>query len=555
MNGITTSKHSWQSATRCVLGTVVAALLTACGGGGGGGGGNSDTTAPTVTAVTPLAGASEVALTDTVAVTFSEPVDCTTLTTARFTLVHAGNRAVSGEVACSGQGATFRPVAPLADGVQFTATVKAGVKDAAGNALATDHAWTFTTRARAWKTAELIENHGMGPINEVEVAVDASGNVLAVWEQDDTDAPRSILWNRYTPGAGWGTAQPLETDDANDADDPAVAVDASGNGVAVWMQQGNIWANTYTPGGGWGSAQMLGTGDSAAVSVAPGGAAIVVWVQLNIDHDDVVGSSYLPGSGWSEPQLVETFDAKYPGYLDIAMDSSGNAVAVWQNYENFRHTIWANRYVAGSGWGVAQRIQADDVSDSFDPEIAMDSNGNGIAVWSTNTRNSSEDIEVMANRYTADAGWGTAVVISKDTGYAYAPEIAMDARGNALVVWSQDDLTLYNIVANRYDASTGWGSAQIIDSSDVGNAFAPQIAVDAHGNAVAVWTQTDLTHWNGVANRYTMGAGWGTAAVIESTDDSVGGPVIALDANGDGTALWKQGSSSVLQNIAAIRFE
>jgi hypothetical protein len=51
-----------------------------------------------------------------------------------------------------------------------------------------------------------------------------------------------------TPKA-FGTAALIETDNAGDADNPQIAFDANGNALAVWEQfdgtRYNIWANRY----------------------------------------------------------------------------------------------------------------------------------------------------------------------------------------------------------------------------------------------------------------------------------------------------------------------
>jgi hypothetical protein len=48
--------------------------------------------------------------------------------------------------------------------------------------------------------------------------------------------------------------------------------------------------------------------------------------------------------------------------------------------------------------------------------------------------------------------WGTAALIEADNaGGAYGPQIALDANGNALAVWSQNDGTRSNIWSNRFE--------------------------------------------------------------------------------------------------------
>jgi hypothetical protein len=52
-----------------------------------------------------------------------------------------------------------------------------------------------------------------------------------------------------TVNRAWGTHELIETDDAGDALDPQIAFDAIGNALAVWEQDArtrfNIWANRY----------------------------------------------------------------------------------------------------------------------------------------------------------------------------------------------------------------------------------------------------------------------------------------------------------------------
>ena len=123
-------------------------LLTACGGAAvnGNGAPATDTTLPTVAAVSPANGATSVAPGTTVVATFSEAMMASSVDAASFTLVDGSTQAlVSGTVTLDGSTATFTPASPLPGGRQFTATITNAVKDAAGNALAVDFTWSFTT--------------------------------------------------------------------------------------------------------------------------------------------------------------------------------------------------------------------------------------------------------------------------------------------------------------------------------------------------------------------------------------------------------------------------
>jgi len=101
-----------------------------------------DTTPPSVTANTPMAGAPGVAVNIAPSVTFSEPVDPATIT---FTLISSEGVAVPGTTSYSGTTAIFTPSLSLSYSAQYNASVSAGVKDLAGNAMPNGHFWSFTT--------------------------------------------------------------------------------------------------------------------------------------------------------------------------------------------------------------------------------------------------------------------------------------------------------------------------------------------------------------------------------------------------------------------------
>jgi hypothetical protein len=113
-----------------------------------------------MTDTSPVAGATGVAVSANVTGTFSEAMNASTITSATFTLT-TGTTTVAAVVTYNSTDrvATLNPDADLAAGTTYTATIKggtSGVKDAAGNPLATDKTWTFTTAAAGGGTSETV---------------------------------------------------------------------------------------------------------------------------------------------------------------------------------------------------------------------------------------------------------------------------------------------------------------------------------------------------------------------------------------------------------------
>ena len=256
-------------------------------------------------------------------------------------------------------------------------------------------------------------------------------------------------------------------------------------------------------------------------------------------------------SRWQPAQLVETDDTGNAYYPQIAMDGSGVAITVWQQFDGMRYNIWGSRH-SSEGWGTAQLIETNNAGDAFSPQIAMDNVGNAITVWSQNDGISKN---IWVNRFSAGA-WETAQLIETDPGFASDPQIAMDDSGNAIAVWYQHDGTRYNIWMNRFSSASGtWGTAQLIETDQAGDALYPQITMNGVGDAVAVWFHDDGTRFNIWANRFSSASGtWGAAQLIET--DNAGGaffPEIMMNSSGIAIAIWFQ-DDGVRYNIWANWF-
>jgi hypothetical protein len=102
---------------------------------------------PTVLVTIPVNLATGVPISQVLSATFSEAMNCTTLTSpaAAFVLTGPGATVVAGTVTCAGAVATFTPAANLAVNTVYTATITTGAQDLAGTPLGANYVWTFRT--------------------------------------------------------------------------------------------------------------------------------------------------------------------------------------------------------------------------------------------------------------------------------------------------------------------------------------------------------------------------------------------------------------------------
>ncbi len=399
-----------------------------------------------------------------------------------------------------------------------------------------------------WGTAAVIDLNSSYDAAAPQVAFDKRGDAVAVWLQ--TGGSTTHIWaNHYADGYGWGTAAPIESG-VFSAGAPQIAADGNGTVVAVWLQsdgaRSNAWSCRYSAGSGWGTPVLTTTNPSFGtlqqIAINGNGTAFAAWVQGDPDitrpptytRNDIWMSRYTPGSGWENATLIETNTSGPSGTPRAAVDPVGNAVAVFIQYDGSRNNIWANRYAVGSGWGNATLLETDNVSHAYSPQVAVDPSGNAVAVWyqSNGTRNN-----IWSNRYAAGVGWGNATLVETDNaGDAKDPQVGADSSGNFLAVWHQSDGTRDNVVANRYVAGPGWGTAGLIETNNAGGASFPQVAVDPSGNAFAVWLQFSGAANNVWANRFAAPDFTAPSIVLSS-------PVSGTVTNA--STVWVSGSTEV----------
>lgn len=241
--------------------------------------------------------------------------------------------------------------------------------------------------ASGWDAPERIETNNTVEASGPRVAVDANGDAVAVWAQ--LDGARWDIWSNRTSGGRWAAARRVESNNAGDALGPQVGVDADGNAVAVWQQFDgvtfDIWSSRYTRGS-WGAPERIededeGDASDPRVAVALDGGAVAVWGQFDGMNDDIWSNRYTPSDGWGTAERIETNDAGSAGEARVAIDPSGVAVSVWTQFDGTGESVWANRSTPNGGWGTAERIRTDDGGTVSHPRVAMDPSGDAVAVW------------------------------------------------------------------------------------------------------------------------------------------------------------------------------
>jgi hypothetical protein len=213
-----------------------------------------DTTAPTVTPLNPADLATGVAQNTKVSATFSEAMDPLTVTTATFLVTGPGVSPISGTVTYVGRIATFTPSSDLASNITYTATVTTGTKDLAGNALAANNSWSFTTALvvvppslPANPTAPVLGETGRFVILASQTVTTTGGSAISNGDIGIEDQARSY-YAGFTPGASPGQFTELTNglSYAHDDIDPALIPAPYASTIAFINQVRTDLGNAYS---------------------------------------------------------------------------------------------------------------------------------------------------------------------------------------------------------------------------------------------------------------------------------------------------------------------
>ncbi len=341
----------------------------------------------------------------------------------------------------------------------------------------------------------------------------------------------------------WGTKEIISNSDILPVN-LQLAFDINDCATIVWEDRHDdesfpsLYANRYMEGSGWGPAEAVEYSDmkpdNPQIVFSETGEGFISWCangRINYTRTD----SYSPESGWDSAELICTNSGGATEH-QIAMDCNGNAIAVWRVFNQ----IWINHFSPDTGWGTPDTIY-DTLSFLYSPQIAFDKNGSAIVVWIHNDY-ITNTIDILCKRYTPGSGWSAAEIIENcGTSNAGPLRVAFDNNSNALVVWAKLNGYTIDIYASRYSVNNGWSSAeQVSNCEDFNGGSNPQVSFDTEGNAIAIWEQSYADKTAIWANYYTRVSGWGCPEIIETLDGKSINPRVVFDSEGNATAIWKK---------------
>jgi PKD repeat protein len=205
----------------------------------------------------------------------------------------------------------------------------------------------------------------------------------------------------------------------------------------------------------------------------------VVWQRAAGTHVVVQASRHPRGGSWSSPVDLSdnSADASLP---DVTVDAGGTATAVWTRDDGTRPRTQASSAPAGGAWSAPDTLSAAG-QEARDAKVVADRDGVVTAIW---LQNDVDHYRLQSAPRPVGGSWSDPVPLSNLDDNAIAADVHADPTGGVYAAWLQDSGSEWFVQTSRRVGPT-WTPAMAI-----GNAaypFVVSLAVDASGDAVAVW--------------------------------------------------------------------
>jgi hypothetical protein len=249
----------------------------------------------------------------------------------------------------------------------------------------------------------------------------------------------------------------------------------------------------------------------------------------------LAGAPAAHGGDWSAPFTIS--GDRSMTVLSAAADPRGGMVVVWQHdtgraqppqdggFGATESYIRARAFAPDGGAGIIQTLSiTDDLT--ADPSVAVDGKGGAVAAWTQ--AYDGHRYTILASQRAPAGRFGARQALGRtDRFLGGAPEVGMNARGDAVVLWARSDGV--DLAARRPGAR--FGSPQ---SFAARRPLPGAVVVGADGAALATWTARGGVY----ASRRAPGHRFGKPRLLNPSGPGGGPATASIGADGTVVVAW-----------------
>ncbi len=385
-----------------------------------------------------------------------------------------------------------------------------------------------------------------GHIGAPRVAVDDAGNAYAAW----TEGP-SLEVSKRPVGGVFETPQTLDTGSGVTASVPDIGVDGAGNAVVVWRHVTSAGAPIleiafrHAADSSFGAGTTLTVASSSGVgppriAVNRAGDAVVVYEDQETSSKDI--TAHLATTTSTAADFIaarrNVADNATPGDPEVAINDAGDAALVYVSTASGTSTVLAAyRPRGGSFPSIAmgfEQVRTGTAAKTL-PQLAVEPDGGVVAVWHEGANGA------VGAEERAFGKWSPLSNLDNPTATGDSPHVAFEPDGTGVAAWAADR-TLRGSLRAPGSALADFGAFQAYTDS---NESPADLALDSGpGNTVLAW---DNSNAELRAMVRLGGSPFSPIATLSPTGHGGTQPDVEVDAHGNAAAVWVD-TSPVDQN-------
>ena len=175
--------------------------------------------------------------------------------------------------------------------------------------------------------------------------------------------------------------------------------------------------------------------------------------------------------------------------------------------------------------------------------------GEAIAVWRKSENGKGAFVQSASE---TGEGWSPPQELGVGFFYSGAPRIAIDAGGEAVALWERSESSAYSILAASRPRGGAWSAPTELSHPGEEASYAPKLAINPAGQVAAVWLSGELTKRVISTSVRAVGGSWNAPTDLTAPGAYANEPVVAADAHGDAVAAWETGNSATTIEAAGF---
>ena len=259
-------------------------------------------------------------------------------------------------------------------------------------------------------------------------------------------------------------------------------------------------------------------------------------------------------ASWSLP--VEVSQSNSNAIIpQICPDSDGNVIAVWSQFDGSHYVIKSATKALSGAWSPAVTLSVPG-GNAYFPQVAIDPKGNATVVWARQNKDhfviqTSSKLKSSKNYWSDPVNLSTAHAAGED---AIAPQIAFNSKGYAIVVWQQKSGTSNIIQSCIKTNGPRWSLPQditFLEPDGIG-CIQPSLGISPTGLTIVVWKNG--TSGTIEASIKEIGNNWSNPMTISDSAEQISEPDIAIDSLGNAYVVWSRntGTDFVIETITRL---